>query len=175
MLPFQEYIPDWILDRIDVRTIEAGAESPIFQLDIGSGKPQRFRTLICYEAVLPGFVRSQSGGIDFFVNVTEDIWYGRTAHVPQHTSVLILRAVENRMPVVRCCNMGPSGVVGVTGRFDRSERIFEPEVMFKELRPGRMWSLHRAGGYRFPLAMLLIALSRFFIKLRARSRSAPER
>ena len=79
------------------------------------------------------------------------------------------------MPVVRCCNMGPSGIVGVTGRFDRSEKIFAPEVLFKELRPGRMWSLHRAGGYLFPLVMLLIALSRFIIGRRASVRSAPGR
>ncbi len=177
-VPFGEVVPgldlvpeSWIRKwGIQVGTLAAGTENPPFLLG-----ETPFKNLCCYEAILPAFCREHALGAEFYVNITEDIWYGQTAQIPQHTSVLILRAVENRMPVVRCCNMGPSGIVGVTGRFDQSEKIFAPEVLFKELRPGRMWSLYRAGGYLFPLVMLLIALSRFVIKVRARARSAPER
>ena len=122
-VPFGEVVPGldllpeaWIRKwGIRVGTLAAGTENPPFLLG-----ETPFKNLSCYEAVLPAFCREHALGAEFYVNITEDIWYGRTAHVPQHTSVLILRAVENRMPVVRCCNMGPSGVVGVTGRFERN-------------------------------------------------------
>ncbi len=160
-VPFQQYMPEWIRSRVAVGTIEAGTDSPIFQLEIGAGTPQRFRTLICYEAVLPGFVRSQSGGIDFFVNVTEDIWYGPTSHIRQHESVLRMRCVENRIPMVRCTNVGPSGFVDAAGDFDQRtpawQRVDGGYVV--TLRPGGFFSLYRAGGSLFPLVALLFGLT----------------
>ena len=172
-VPFGEVVPGldllpaaWIdAWGLRVGNIAAGKENPAFFLqDIP------FKNLSCYEAILPDYWREHAPGAEFYVNITEDIWYGRTAHIPQHVSVLILRAVENRLPVIRCCNMGPSGVVGISGRFDRGEKIFEPEVLFKECRPGRMWTLHQAGGYLFSAAMLLVAFFRFGITMRRRPR-----
>lgn len=115
-----------------------------------------FKNLICYEAVLPGYICESSRGADFLVNITEDVWYGQTAHISQHVSVLILRVVENRTPLVRCANMGPSGVIHATGRFERGKKVFAPEGVWSELRPRSLPTVYRSWGRHLPLAILVL-------------------
>ncbi len=157
VIPFATLLPESVLERFDipVGTIAAGEKNS--RLKLGDSQ---FRSLICYEAILPEFVRQNSRGVDFMVNITEDIWYGLTAHIPQHAAVLQLRVVENRTPLVRCTNVGPSGVVHASGRFDQGENILSREVVVKEVRPGRMPTLYGAGGHWFAPALLCLSVLR---------------
>ncbi|MBI4605775.1 MAG: apolipoprotein N-acyltransferase [Planctomycetes bacterium] len=154
-VPFLDLLPRSLRESMlrHVGTIAAGRGNPLLKLGRAS-----FRNLICYEATLPGYVREAARGADFLVNVTEDIWYGRTAHIPQHVSVLVLRVVENRVPLVRCTNVGPSGVIDISGRFRRGEKVFEPELVEGELRPARAKTLHASLGHWFPLVLLALAV-----------------
>jgi apolipoprotein N-acyltransferase len=136
------------------RSITAGTENPPLRLG-----GHTFRNLICYEAVLPSYVRRSSRGADFLVNITEDYWYGRTGHVPQHVSVLILRAVETRVPIVRSTNAGPSGVIRASGRFEQSDKVFEPDLLVVSFAPGRPGSFHQATGHWFPLLALVAGVA----------------
>ncbi|MBN1442215.1 MAG: apolipoprotein N-acyltransferase [Planctomycetes bacterium] len=158
LIPFGEKVPllgllpeSWreSLGLIHVGNLSEGRENPICDV-----RGRRFRHLICYEAVLPAYVRRTSEGADFLVNITEDIWYGRTAHVPQHLSVLILRAVECRIPVVRATNVGPSGVVRLSGEFSSTGRSFQAEVSRHEFAPVSLRTLYARGGFLFPLLCL---------------------
>jgi apolipoprotein N-acyltransferase len=153
-VPFLELLPRSLIEDlgIRVRTIARGRENALFPLGALS-----FRNLICYEAVFPGYFHRAAEGADFLVNVTEDIWYGHTAHIPQHASVLVLRAVENRISLVRATNIGPSGVVDPSGAFRRGEQLFAPETLLREVKAARLPTLYRAGGRHFPLAMLALA------------------
>jgi len=163
-LPLQDFYPDWILDRISVRTIGAGTENPLLTLKArtaGAGQEFPFRNLICYEAVLPGYVRESSDGADFLVNLTEDIWYGKTAHISQHASVLRMRGVETRTPILRCTNVGPSGVIDVTGEFSPSSAVFSPDAKLFHFRPHSPSSFYVQIGFLFPLFLLLGALPLF--------------
>jgi len=103
-------------------------------------------------------VRETSIETDFLVNITEDYWYGRTAHIPQHLSVFILRAVESRVPVVRCTNVGPSGVVDVTGEWHTGGEIFGEGRFTRELRPGRAGSFYSDFGHLFAPLCLIVGL-----------------
>ena len=159
-VPFGELVPRSWRDALGIRvaTVAAGTTNPVFQLHGSS-----FKNLVCYEAVLPDYYRGAASGVDFLVNITEDIWYGRTAHISQHVSVLILRAVENRTPLVRAANMGPSGVIDISGRFRRVEKIFEPDVFVGALHAGSTGSFYRSAGHFFPLAMLLLVAGRWTV------------
>jgi apolipoprotein N-acyltransferase len=156
-IPFGEnvdWIPQWVKDRFGLRNIGAlspGRENPLVELD---GHP--FRHLVCYEVVLPSYVRESSVGASFLVNVTEDIWYGDTAHVSQHLSVLRLRSMESRIPIVRCTNVGPSGICRVTGDFASTGPRFAPAIFIEELAPVAIETLYDRGGYLFPLVAALI-------------------
>lgn len=154
--PFIDLVPDGIRKRLGldhIGNLFPGRDNPLIEVGDGS----RFRQLICYEAVLPGYLRRSAQGADFLVNVTEDIWYGNTAHIPQHASVLLLRALENRVPVVRCTNVGPSGIFRMTGELDTGEEIFRPARVLKTFRPKRLNTIYARGGYLFPLGCLLTA------------------
>ncbi|MEO5339382.1 MAG: apolipoprotein N-acyltransferase [Magnetococcus sp. MYC-9] len=72
--------------------------------------------LICYEAIFPDEVRQLAAtGVQWLINITNDAWFGDTAK-PQHLAMVRLRAVENRLPMIRSANTGISAVFDDTGR-----------------------------------------------------------
>lgn len=76
----------------------------------------RVGPLICYEALFPGFARKMAlDGADFFVNLTNDSWYGKTFEPWQHLYVSAGRAIENRIPLLRSTNTGYTAAVLETG------------------------------------------------------------
>jgi apolipoprotein N-acyltransferase len=53
---------------------------------------------------------------DFLVNLTNDGWFGNSAEQWQHAACGVFRAVENGVPLVRCCNNGVTCWIDATGR-----------------------------------------------------------
>jgi apolipoprotein N-acyltransferase len=63
--------------------------------------------LICFEDMFPQTARtSVNRDTDFLVNLTNDGWFGEGAEQWQQCAAAIFRAVENGVPLVRCCNNG---------------------------------------------------------------------
>ena len=78
-----------------------------------------FAPLICYEDIIPDYVRrvaAQPGGVELFVNLTIDSWYGDSAEPWEHLALAQFRAVEHRVPIVRSVSTGVSAVVDSNGR-----------------------------------------------------------
>jgi apolipoprotein N-acyltransferase len=79
--------------------------------------------LICYESLFGDLSRrSRRAGAGLLVNLSSDIWFGGRgtlvgdAFLTQHPAHLVLRAVENRMPVARAANGGVSLLLDPLGR-----------------------------------------------------------
>jgi apolipoprotein N-acyltransferase len=85
---------------------------PVIELNNGpSTAPPRQTVnaapLICFEDMFPQTARgSVQGDTDFLVNLTNDGWFGKGAEQWQQAAAAIFRAVENGVPLVRCCNNG---------------------------------------------------------------------
>jgi apolipoprotein N-acyltransferase len=63
--------------------------------------------LICFEDTFPHVAREYvTRTTDFLVNVTNNGWFGESAAQWQHAATAVFRAVENRIPLVRCANNG---------------------------------------------------------------------
>jgi len=63
--------------------------------------------LICFEDMFPQTARgSVQSDTDFLVNLTNDGWFGEGAEQWQQAAAGVFRAVENGVPLVRCCNNG---------------------------------------------------------------------
>lgn len=106
-----------------------------------------FGTLICYEIIFPGLTRKfyVKGG-DFIVNITNDAWFGRTAGPYQHFSMAVLRAVENRKPVIRCANTGISGFIDSSGRIIGKTDIFTRTYLTSTIKTDKTLSRYTKYG-----------------------------
>jgi apolipoprotein N-acyltransferase len=82
--------------------------------------------LICFEDMFPQTTRdSVRDDTDFFVNLTNDGWFGEGAEQWQQAAAGIFRAVENGVPLVRCCNNGVTCWIDAHGRV---QEIFKDKV-----------------------------------------------
>jgi apolipoprotein N-acyltransferase len=86
----------------------------------GSGTPVvSLGPLICYEDVFAEFARQVAGvvgGVEVFVNLSNDTWFGARSEAWQHQALAQFRSVEHRIPMVRSVNSGPSAAIDRAGR-----------------------------------------------------------
>jgi apolipoprotein N-acyltransferase len=72
--------------------------------------------LICYEIIFPGAVTDHQERPGWFVNVTDDSWFGPWAGPYQHLLIARVRAIEEAIPIARAANTGISAVIDPVGR-----------------------------------------------------------
>src|SRR6185295_14408095 len=118
LIPFAEYIPFGdVFPRLYDYLPNTGAFT--------SGEPRalpfrdhRIAALICYEDVLAGHVRDvvRATKPDLIVNLSNDVWFGRSPEPYIHHALAKLRAVEHRRTFVRADNVGISAVIDPVGR-----------------------------------------------------------
>lgn len=129
LVPFGEYLPlpDWFPWRepLEASILDAAGFIP----DMTRGeKPSRptlktnrgrwlFDVNVCFEMVFPQlFQEAEEAGADFFVNVSNDAWYGESAELDLVHRHGIFRSIENRLSLVRVSNTGISTVLDPAGR-----------------------------------------------------------
>ncbi|MFH1853514.1 MAG: apolipoprotein N-acyltransferase [Candidatus Neomarinimicrobiota bacterium] len=117
LVPFAEYIPLSgtfpILEELNFGqgNFDQGDKLTVFEVD-----SVRFSNLICYESAFPQLVRRfVQAGAQFLTIETNDAWVGHSSGPYQHFALAVLRAVENRIAIVRCANTGISGFINPSG------------------------------------------------------------
>ena len=167
LVPFGEWFPltrvfpfvRKMLDAVNAGDYTPGEAFTVFPL-----KDSRFSVLICYEGVFPGLARKfVLNGAKFFVNITDDMWsFNKQAHW-QAAVLDIFRAVENRIPYVRCGNSGVTGVIDPYGRFPNPLPVLKPGYLVRDLAsyPSSGPTLYTRWGDWFPLVCLVVSL--FFL------------
>jgi apolipoprotein N-acyltransferase len=70
--------------------------------------------LICYDDIFSDAVTAGRPG--WFVNVTDDSWFGPWAGPYQHFLIARVRAIEEGVPLARDANTGISAVIDPLGR-----------------------------------------------------------
>jgi apolipoprotein N-acyltransferase len=137
LVPFGEYIPivdpTWAIQRIPTMSHNhAGAAPARFVVEpVDDEAAFAVGPLVCYEDIFGGFARSvaaQPGGIEAFVNLTIDTWFGDTAEPWEHLALAQLRSVEHRIPMVRSVAAGPASVIDHAGRVAASLPVRDPRA-----------------------------------------------
>ncbi|MGA2188856.1 MAG: apolipoprotein N-acyltransferase [Steroidobacteraceae bacterium] len=124
LLAFGEYIPGvalfpWLQDLLPLGTgrFQAGAGPVIMPLHTAQGGNWRLGPLICYEDLLPDFIR-RVGELhpDLLVNLTSDQWFGARTEPWEHLALSVFSTIELRVALVRAVNSGISALIDPNGR-----------------------------------------------------------
>ena len=137
LLAFGEYIPlgetfPWIY-KLSPNTgkFTPGSHTKPLELD-----GIKYGVLICYEDILPGFVRKvMDHQPDILVNITNDAWFGDTHEPVIHLALATFRAVEQRRFLARSTNTGISAFVDPAGRIISQTPTFERANLMEEIAP----------------------------------------
>lgn len=130
LVPFGETTPlvnnwPWLKSLLGkfLASLSAGTEDAAFE-----AAGLRWVPKICYEALYPDEV-AQAIGPDARAKVilvqSQDGWYGQSNQPQQHLAASVLRAVENRVPMVHVINNGPSAVALPNGKLSFKAPAFE--------------------------------------------------
>jgi apolipoprotein N-acyltransferase len=132
LVPFGEYLPlaDF-LGKIGFTKVVDGPEG--FAAGDGAHtfdlpNAPSVGPLICYEIIFPGaVVGARRPG--WFVNVTDDSWFGPSSGPYQHLLIARVRAIEEGIPVARAANTGISAVIDPLGRVTAQLGLGQPGVV----------------------------------------------
>jgi apolipoprotein N-acyltransferase len=123
LLAFGEYMPGietfpWLkhLMPAGVGEFTPGAGPGVVTLPL-AGATWRLGPVICYEDLLPGFLRGV-GRLhpDLLVNLTSDSWFGAGTEPWEHLGLAVFATVELRVAMVRSVNSGISALIDPNGR-----------------------------------------------------------
>lgn len=137
LLAFGEYLPLGsvfpVLYDISPNSGRFTPGNHVKPLEIGNF---RISTLICYEDILPAFVRRavREGSPHLLVNVTNDAWFGDTTEPWIHLALAKFRAVEHHRWLIRATNSGVSAVVDPVGRVVKHTGVFTRENLHQKVR-----------------------------------------
>ncbi|MFI5347095.1 MAG: apolipoprotein N-acyltransferase [Elusimicrobiota bacterium] len=173
-VPFRSLFPRFVIDRWltildNFGDMSAGPKDPpLLNTPFGATA-----VTICYEATFPRWARRDAArGARLLVNVTNDGWYKDTWAPPEHMTMNIFRAVENRMAEIRSGNTGISAVVDPWGVVTASLPLgargrLDADVPLNDPFPNRSFYT-RHGDWLGSLCMILVvllSLRRSFIRI----------
>jgi apolipoprotein N-acyltransferase len=124
-IPYQKYLPNFIqpfLEKMSVGEFNAGTGKQGIKLFGNIYLPS-----ICFEGAFPQFFQNTflQSKVDFLLNITNDMWFGKTIGPYQHLTAARFRAIEMGKPMLRVANTGISAVITPEGRLYKSLGIDE--------------------------------------------------
>jgi len=171
LLPFGEYLPggswteQWRGKIKGLGNLTPGNDAQSFEAFGFVWSPN-----ICYEAILPDITREglNHKHADVLLNLTNDVWFGDTAAAEQHLTLQILRAIENRVWLVRAANSGISAFVDPSGTIRAKTDSGIATTMTAEIPiPALHTSVYRRYGDLWLWVLALLTLATLIYKNRA--------
>jgi len=167
-LPFGEYVP--LSDTFPVLKdlvegpgdFMAGETPTFFEGSDRAGQGYTFSAPICYEAIIDRQMWKLLGpgaGVDFFVNLTNDAWFGDTAEPWQHGMMAAVQATQFGRPLIRSTYTGVSFVAEPHGDILHETQPFQRAWWVEPVRLGKIRTLYIRGGWLFPWLCVAVALS----------------
>lgn len=124
-LPFENQLPfmkRW--SPLGFSCISGEPTQPLMELAVpgtDGREPVRLSILICFEDAFAYLARRDvKRGARLLVNQTNDAWFDGSAASRQHMANAVLRAVENRVPMVRAANTGVTCLIDRFGKVTKS-------------------------------------------------------
>jgi apolipoprotein N-acyltransferase len=168
LVPFGEYVPfAKALNGIGITQLTVGegftpGDHP--HLLTVPGAPA-MTPLICYEVIFPHDVTDPAAPRPgWFVNITDDSWFGPWAGPQQHFLTARVRAIEEGLPIARDANTGISAVIDPVGRVRASLALNRMGVLDSPLPAALAPTLYaRFGDLVFLLFLVTAAFVSFLV------------
>lgn len=119
-IPFQDLFAQIGIDQLVAGPNNFAAGATRHPIEVNGVK---LLPLICYEVIFSEEVYRDAPSADVLVNLTNDGWFGDLAGPYQHFRQAQVRAVENRMPLLRSANGGISAAIDEKGRIIDAFRL----------------------------------------------------
>ena len=143
--------------NIDHGVFRGGTDYKVFKLN-----EVEFSDLICYESSIPKIARKFANlGAKFITIETNDSWCGHSSGVYQHFQIAKMRAVENRIPIVRSANTGISGLILPTGKVNKKIHFNKQGILLASIPINNISSFYTKYGDWFALICTLISVIPF--------------
>lgn len=151
LVPFGEYVPyPSLLSFVEALAGYEGSLTEGHALHVLPLRDIKVGVPICYEIIFPEVSREfANAGADLICTLSNDAWFGRTSGPYQHFAAAVFRAIENRVPVLRCANSGISGLVDATGTIRLRTPIFVRRSDVVDVPIGKQSSVFRKIGKLF--------------------------
>jgi len=134
LLAFGEHIPGgdmfpWLRDLVPpgFGNFSPGKNADPLPLTVPGQLNVSVGTAICYEDILPGFLREVSAHRpQLIINLTNDTWFGEKVEPWEHLALATFASVEQRTAIVRAVNSGVSAFIDPNGRIVEKTYAVDP-------------------------------------------------
>ena len=124
--------------------------------------------LICYEVIFPHAVTDPNAPRPrWFVNITDDSWFGPWAGPRQHFLTARVRAIEEGVPIARDANTGITAVIDGNGRVRAGLGLNRLGIVDSALPAALPLTLYARFGDLIFLILLVTAAFLAFLRARA--------
>ena len=120
----------------------------------------RLASLICIESTFPEINRRHANmGIDAMIYLVNDGWYLTWPEPRQHAKQSVFRAIENRIPIIRCANTGISQVINSKGVVEEEIDLNKFGTMYVNINKNNYKkTFYTRFGNVFALILLVISI-----------------
>lgn len=120
LVPFGEYVPLQrflpFIKKITQGSVGFSEGDGASVLRVPGDDGFEFSPLLCYEVIFSGEVLPEYSSPDFFINLTNDSWFGETSGPYQHLNIARMRAIEYGIPLIRVAQTGITALIDPYGR-----------------------------------------------------------
>ncbi len=160
LVPFGEYVPfSSVLSFVGKLVEGIGEFAPGREAVVMDAAGTTIGVVICFEVIFPEIVRPfVQRGATIMTTITNDAWFGDSAAPDQHFSMVVFRAVENRVAFARAANTGISGFIDGHGKILHVTDTFVEAAVTKRLYPSHHRSFYTTYGDIFAIACMVVSV-----------------
>lgn len=172
LVPFGEYVPlSKILFFVEKMVVGIGNFIPGRDYTVMQIPRGKFGVVICYEVIFPELVRKfVLNGAEFMTTITNDAWFGKSAAPYQHWTMVVFRAIENRVYFTRAANTGISGSITPKGEMLETSPIFVEDYLIHNISPSITKTFYTLYGDVFAYICILFTGLLLILAIRTGSR-----
>lgn len=156
LVPFGEFNPFKDLFFLP-NNLTSGKEEKIFDIKL-KNKSFKIIPAICYEIIFSDSLINKHQEGDFIINITNDMWFGKTIGVYQHLDMVRRYAVESGLPIVRANYSGISAMISHTGKIVQKINIGQSDIIDVKIYKGFKTIYRKIGKHYTMIIVLMFSL-----------------